>query len=442
MTTTLIKNLTVVTLDEQGSLYKDTNLLVEDKQIKHIGDLPEDFQADTVIDGSGKAAMPGLFNSHCHTPMILIRGWAEDMLFPQWLQKIWVAESGLTDEDVYWAASLAAVEMVRSGTIAFNEHYFYMDKIAEVVRKSGMKAALAWCVFGEGEGTSAGPALQQAVEWSKGQIESGEERIKVFLGPHSPYTCDRAFLEQTVKLAHDMGTGIHLHLSESPEQVSDSMEQHGMSPVFHVDRMGLLDVPGSVVAAHALHVDEADIELMAEKNVCTPHCPNTYMKLSMPFYSLKSRLDAGVVTPLGTDGPASNAVLDMFMSIRQTALMHKYLQLDPQFMGGDLPLRMATQVGAKAMGFADSGSLESGKAADFILINTDQAHLQPEHNLAANLVHSTYGSDVTDMMVDGQWLMRDRELKTLDEERIIAEVKQRAKWIADRALRVESGQEE
>ena len=433
MPRTLIKNVNIVTLDMNGRVLKDASLLIEDKKISALGDLKEDVQADEIVDAGGKAVMPGLFNSHCHTPMLFIRGWAEDMLFPEWLQKIWVAESGLTADDVYWVASLAAVEMIRSGTIAFNEHYFFQDRIAEVVERSGMKAALAWCVFGEGEGTAASPQLQQAVDWTKGMLESGQERIKVFLGPHSPYTCSRAFLEQVVGFAHELGTGIHFHLAESREQVEESLEKYGLSPVVHSDGIGIFDVPGGCVAAHTLQIDERDTEILAAKNVCIPHCPNTYMKLAMPFESLKPRMQAGVITSLGTDGPASNSTLDMFASIRQTALVHKFLSNDPEFLGGDQTLRMASQVGAKAMGFADSGMLKEGMAADLILVDVNAAHMQPAHDLVANLVHSSKGSDVTDMMVNGKWLMRDRVLLTLDEEKILAEAKQRSARLVSQA---------
>jgi 5-methylthioadenosine/S-adenosylhomocysteine deaminase len=399
---------------------------VQDEEIRSIGDLPDGLVVDEVVDGSGHVAMPGLVNSHCHSPMTFVRGWAEDMLFPQWLQKVWLAENGLTAEDIYWSAALAAAEMIRSGTVAYNDSYFFMDHVADVVRESGLKARLAWGVFGTGEGTEAGASLEETVRWIKEVQERGESRIKTFLGPHSPYTCSPELLQKVVEKAHELGQGIHIHLAETKEQVQESLEKYGLTPVQHANRLGIFDVPGGCVAAHTLWIDERDTEILAEKGVYTPHCPNTYMKLAMRFPSLKERLEAGVQVCLGTDGPGSNADMDMFASIRQTALAHKCLQEDPRMIPGDTALRMATQVGAKALGLKGSGVLRPGARADLILVDLDVPHMRPIHDLVANMVHSARASDVTDVMVDGRWLMRENVLTTLDEGRILYEAEQRA----------------
>ena len=212
MSTTHNKNLQIVTLDEAGTIHHDADLVIRDGRIAHVGAVPDNLQADEVIDGSGRVAMPGLVNSHCHSPMTFERGWAEDLPFDRWLnEKIWVAESALTPDDVYWGAALAACEMIRSGTVAFNDHYFYMDRVAEVARQSGMKAALTWCVFGIGAEAEVGPGLAGTVEWIKETHETGEGRLRTFLGPHSPYVCPPEFLAQIVEIAHETGQGIHLN---------------------------------------------------------------------------------------------------------------------------------------------------------------------------------------------------------------------------------------
>jgi 5-methylthioadenosine/S-adenosylhomocysteine deaminase len=436
MSTIHIKNLQIVTLDEAGTIHRDADLVIRDGRITHVGAAPDDLQADEVIDGSGRAAMPGLVNSHCHSPMTFERGWAEDLPFDRWLnEKIWVAESALTPDDVYWGAALAACEMIRSGTVAFNDHYFYMDRVAEVARQSGMKAALTWCVFGIGAEAEVGPGLVGTVEWVKETHETSEGRLRTFLGPHSPYVCPPEFLAQIVEIAHKTGQGIHLHLAESAEQVEQSLQRHGLRPVAYVDSLGVLDAPGGCVAAHCLSIDEADTALLAEKGVHVPHCPITYMKLAMPFPSLTNRLAAGVKVCLGTDGPGSNADMDMFATIRQTALIDKYQGLDPALIPGDSTLRMATQNGARALGFEGSGVIAPGAHADLILVNLDVPHMHPLHSLVANLVHSAKGSDVTDVMVDGRWLMRGRELLTLDEERILHEAERHAQDMVGRGMR-------
>jgi 5-methylthioadenosine/S-adenosylhomocysteine deaminase len=435
MTSTIIRNLWVVTLDEGGTILEEADILVRDGRIAQMGDLPDSLQADETVDGSEKAALPGLVNSHCHSPMTFERGWAEDLPFDRWLnEKIWVSESALTPDDVYWGAALAACEMIRSGTVAYNDKYFYMDRVAQVVEESGLKAGLTWTVFGIGAEAEMGRDLQGTVEWIRATHGAANGRIRCFLGPHSPYICPPEFLSQVVEAAHELGIGIHLHLAESGAQVAQSIERYGLRPVQQVDRLGVFDVPGGCVAAHCLAVDEQDMHILAEKGVHVPHAPITYMKLAMPFPPLAPRLEKGVRVSLATDGPASNADMDMFATIRITALIHKYQSQDPTAIAGDTALRFATKAGAQALGFDDMGVIAPGAPADLVLIDLGAPHLHPLHDLVANLVHSAKGADVSDVMVDGCWLMRDRELLTLDEDRILYEAERHAKAMLKRGM--------
>ncbi|HLV45337.1 MAG TPA: amidohydrolase [Aggregatilineales bacterium] len=435
MAATHIHNAAIITLDEAGTVHHSADLVIEDGRIAHIGSAPPGLQADEVVDGSGRVAMPGFVNAHCHSPMTFERGWAEDLPFPRWLnEKIWVAESALTPDDVYWGAALAACEMIRSGTVAFNDHYFYMDRVAEVVEESGLKAALAWCVFGIGPEAEIGPGLEGTVEWIRATHGTAEGRIRTFLGPHSPYICPPEFLSRIVELAHKLGQGVHLHLSEDSQQVTASLARHGKRPVEYVDSLGLFDVPGGVVAAHGLALNEPDQEILSAKGVHVVHCPITYMKLAMIFPPLRPRLVAGVSVCLGTDGPGSNNDMDMFATMRQTVLNEKCLMLDPESLPGDQPLRMATQNGARALGFEGTGALTVGAPADLILVNLDAPHMRPLHSLVANLVQAAKGGDVTDVMVNGRWLMRNRELQTLDEARILYEAERHAQAMVRRGM--------
>ncbi len=435
MTVTHIRNVDIVTLDEQGTIHHNADLVIRDGRIDAVGKAPDNLTADQTIDGSHHVVLPGFVNAHCHSPMTFERGWAEDLPFDRWLnEKIWVAESALTPDDAYWGAALAACEMIRSGITAFNDHYFYMDRVAEVVRQSGLKAALAWCVFGIGADAEIGPGLDGTVEWIKETHGSASGRLRTFLGPHSPYICPPGFLERIVEIAHETGQGIHFHLAEDDQQVEQSIKRFGLRPVQHVDRLGVFDVPGGCVAAHCLSLDAADIDILAAKGVHVPHCPITYMKLAMPFPPLKDRLTAGVKVCLGTDGPGSNADMDMFAVIRQAVLSEKYQACDPESLPGDTALRMAAQNGAQALGF-ESGVIEVGAPADLIMVDLDAPHMRPIHSLIANLVHSAKSADVTDVMVDGQWLMRSRELQTLDEEKILREAEAHAQAMVSRGMK-------
>jgi 5-methylthioadenosine/S-adenosylhomocysteine deaminase len=423
----LIKGADIVTLDEAGTILRSADLLIEDRRIAQIGQLPPDTPADESIDAAGKVALPGFFNAHCHAPMTFERGWAEDLPFPRWLnEKIWVAESALTPDDVYWGAALAACEMIRSGTVAFNDHYFYMDRVAQVVLESGMKAMLTWCTFGIGDDKEIGPGAAAQLAFSRDWQGAGDGRIHTCLGPHSPYICPPEFLGRVVELAGQYQLPIHLHVAESQEQVANSQARYGQTPAQQLAALGVFDHP--TIAAHCLALTPDDRALLAEKPVTIVRTPITYMKLAMPIHvSLTDLQEAGISrVALGSDGPASNAVMDMWDIVRQTVWLEKYQTQNPEAVPGATALRMATRNGALAMGFADSGILAEGMAADLILIDMERPHLRPQHDLIANLVHAAHGADVTHVIVDGQLLMRERELLTLDEEHILYEAEQRA----------------
>jgi 5-methylthioadenosine/S-adenosylhomocysteine deaminase len=427
MGTLWIKHADVVTLDEQGTVLRDTDLLIEGSRITRTGSLPEGTQADDVIDATGHVALPGFFNAHCHSPMTFERGWAEDLPFPRWLnEKIWVAESALTPDDVYWGAALAACEMIRSGTLGFNDHYFYMDRVGQVVEESGLKAMLAWCTFGIGDDKEIGPGADEQLDFSRQWQNAAGGRIHTCLGPHSPYVCPPEFLVRVAELASQYNLPVHLHVSESREQVENSRQRQGVTPVEHLHRLGVFDHP--TIAAHCLALTDTDMPVLADKGVFVARTPITYMKLAMPVRTPVSSLHAAGITRigLGTDGPASNADMDMFAMIRQQVLLEKYSQENPEALPGDAALRMATRNGAQAMGFSESGILAEGRPADLILVDFNRPHLRPRHDLIANLVHSAKGADVTHVIVDGRLLMRDRELITLDEERILYEAEQHA----------------
>lgn len=424
MSTILIKNADIVTLDKENTIHYETDLLIDKGRIAAIGNI--ESQCDEIIEARGRVVLPGFFNAHCHSPMTFERGWAEDLPFPRWLnEKIWVAESALTAEDVYWGAMLAACEMIRTGTVAFNDHYFYMQRVAEVVKQSGLKANLTNCVFGIGREKEIGGDLEDALEFASQHHNTLDGRLRTSLGPHSPYICPPEFLAQVAEHAKRTGQAIHIHLSESQEQVENSRGRYGKSPVQELHDLGVFE--GHTVAAHCLAVSDEDMAILAEKNVYVVRTPITYMKLAMPIRRRVAELQkASVKVALGTDGAGSNHDMDMFAVIRQTALLEKYSAEDPEQMAGDLALRMATQVGAQAMGFADSGVIEVSAAADVIIVDFNLPHLRPRHSIIANLVHGAKGADVTHTIVNGQLLMRERQILTLDEKEILLQAEKHA----------------
>lgn len=425
MTRLLIKNVDILTLDAAGMILRNSQIGIEDKLIKFVGDAPTDFVPDQTLDAYNHMAVPGFFNAHCHAAMTFERGWAEDLPLDRWFnERIWVAESALTSDDVYWGTALAACEMIRSGCVGFNDHYFYMDRVAEVVAQAGMKASLTWCQFGIGADKEVGADLKGTLAFIDRWQGGAGGRIHTVLGPHSPYVCPPEFLREISALARENGLPLHIHLSESPEQMANSLKMHGLTPTAFLESCGVFDVP--CIVAHALYLTPDDIQILARHQVTVAHCPITYMKLAMGINDLAPLMEAGVNVALGTDGPGSNSDMDMKEVVRVAPLLQKYETRNAETLAGDLPLRMATANGAKAMGFANSGVIAAGQAADLALFDFDKPHLFPRHNLVANLIHSAKGSDVNHVIVDGQLVYSKGQLLTLDAEKIQAEAERHA----------------
>ena len=421
----LIRDVDIITLDEQGTVLRRVELAIADGRIVAVGQAPADFLPDETVDGHNHVAMPGFFNAHTHAAMTLVRGWADDLPLDRWFnERIWVAESALEEEDVTWGAALAAAEMIRSGTVGFADHYFWMDQVAKVVEESGLRATLAWCVFGLEEG-EIGTDLPGTVDFVQRWQGAADGRIRTMLGPHSPYVCSPQFLARTAAVAARLGVGIHIHLSESQEQVDNSLARYDRTPAALLEANGIFNVP--TIAAHCIYLQEWEMqEILAQRAVHAVQCPNCHMKLGMGTTPVPQLLEHGVNVALGTDGTASNNDLDMLKEARLASLLQKHDRRDPEALPGDLALRMATRNGARACGFPESGVLAPGRAADLILFDFDRPHLWPRHDLVSNVLYAAKSPDVSDVMVAGRWLMRDRELLTLDEERIRHEAERRA----------------
>ena len=435
MSKILIRDVDVITLNEQGAVLRDAELAIADGRIVAVGQAPADFVPDETVDGHNRVAMPGFFNAHTHAAMTLVRGWADDLPLDRWFnERIWVAESALEEEDVYWGAALAAAEMIRSGTVGFADHYFWMNQVAKVVEESGLRATLAWCVFGLDEG-EIGTDLQGTLEFVQRWQGAADGRIRTVLGPHSPYICSDYFLARTAAVAARLGVGIHIHLSESQEQVDNSLERYDRTPVQVLEANGIFNVP--TIAAHCIYLQEWEMrEILAERGVHVVQCPNCHMKLGMGTTPVPELLDCGVNVALGTDGTASNNDLDMLEEARLASLVQKHDRRDPEVLPGDLALRLATQNGARAMGFPESGVLAPGRPADLVLFDFDKPHLWPRHDLVSNVLYAAKSPDVSDVLVAGRWLMRNRTLLTLDEERIMHEAERRAFRMVGSDLRI------
>jgi 5-methylthioadenosine/S-adenosylhomocysteine deaminase len=385
---------------------REASVYVEDDRIVEIGRRRE---ADVTIDGRGKALLPGLVNTHTHAAMALLRGYADDMALQDWLtEKIWPAEAKLTPDAIYWGTKLACLEMIKTGTTCFNDMYFHMDRAAQAVHEMGLRAYLSEG-FIDLLDAARGETLLKENERILNRIAAfGSKRVVPAVGPHAIYTVSKESLRALKDLADARGCVYHIHVGETSQEVEDSKDDHGKSPVQLLDSLGVLGP--NVVAAHAVWLDDADIRTFAERGVKVAHCPVSNMKLAvsraMPLDVMRA---AGLTVSLGTDGPASNNNLDMFQTMKAAALLHKFATGEPTTATARTIFDLATVGGARALGFP-GGEVAVGKIADLILLDLERPELTPRHDLVSNVVYAATGSCVDTVICDGRVIMEHREV--------------------------------
>ncbi len=410
--TMLIKN---VGLYRGGKVEEGKNILIEGTRIRSFPEDVEGISSDEVIDGKGMLALPGLINTHTHVAMTLFRSYADDLALMDWLQNmIWPAEAHLDDDIVYWGSMLAFAEMIRGGTTAFCDMYMFMESCAKAAEKAGIRGNIARGLAGvtpNGE-----KALEENIRLYQDWNNACDGRIRVMLGPHAPYTCPPEYLKKVRDASEKYGIPIHIHLAETKGEVETCIEKFGITPIALMNQIGLFDRP--TLAAHCVHVNEEDIQIMAEKHVCVAHNPGSNLKLASGIAPVPKMRSAGITVGLGTDGASSNNKLDMFAEMRLAALIHKAATLDPFAVKADEAMQMGTVDGAKCLGYDDLGALDEGKLADIILIDRSGYHWKPRFNSISLAVYAGNSMDVDTVIVNGQLLMRGKELLTIDKEQL------------------------
>jgi 5-methylthioadenosine/S-adenosylhomocysteine deaminase len=386
--------------------------------------------AEVIIDGDGAIALPGFVNTHSHAAMSLLRGYADDMVLQDWLnEKIWPLEAHLTGDDVYWGTRLACLEMIRTGTTAFNDMYFFMDRAAQAVDEAGIRAMLCYG-FIDLFSAEKREAECRATEALVASIRAmNNPRITAAAGPHAVYTVSPEGLQWCAEFAKEQGIGIHIHLSETQTEVDECVARHGKRPAAHLDSFGILTP--RTVAAHGCWLDPAECRLLGQRGVSVSHNPSSNMKLAtnraMPYTEL---CRAGANVCLGTDGCASNNNLDMFEEMKTAALLQKFFWNDPTVLPAPAALAMATGNGAKALNIF-AGTLSAGSPADIVLISAKTACNTPLHNAPSNIVYSCSGSAVTTTICNGRILMLEGEIP--QEQEILAGAANAAAGLVKRA---------
>ncbi len=416
----IIKNAHIITMDGKMSQFENGSLVVKDGQIVVVGenaDIEKKYKAPEIIDGAGKLVMPGLINTHTHAAMTMFRGYADDIHLHDWLYEYIfpIEREFVTAENVTLGTKLAVAEMLRSGTTTFNDMYYFVDEIAKVVDETGIRAVLSKGLLDFPVPDSPTPG--EGMEKTRQLIEKWDShpRINVSVAAHAIYSCSPDLIINAKKIADEYGVSFNMHVAETLVEFDNIKQEHGHSPVTFLNDIGVLDE--NMIAAHCVHLTPEDIQLIAEKGVGVAHNPQCNMKIASGVAPIPELMSAGAKVGIGTDGPASNNDLDMFDEMRTTAFIHKLTSNDPTFMDAQTVVKLATVDGARVLGMEDQiGSLETGKKADIIILDLEKPHAHPLYNIYSLIVYSLKSSDVETVIIDGEIVMKNRNLINIQED--------------------------
>ena len=418
----------IIPIEPAGTVLEHHALAVHQGRIIDIIDSSEAdarYSATSVIQLQGHALLPGLINTHGHAAMTLMRGMADDLPMMTWLHEyIWPTEQKWISADfVYDGSLLACAEMLRGGITCFNDMYFFPEETVRAVEQAGMRATVGLIVvdFPSSWAQDADDYLNKGIELHD-QLHN-HTLITTAFSPHAPYSVSDAPLQRVAMLAEELDIPIHMHVHETADEVQQAVTKHGKRPLQRLDELGLLSP--RLLAVHMTQLTNDEIKRCAETGVHVVHCPESNLKLASGFCPVHDLSKAGINVALGTDGAASNNDLNMFSEIRTTALLGKGIAADATAVAAEQVLRMATINAARSLGLdEDIGSLQAGKAADFIAVQLDGIETEPVYNPVSQLVYATGRDKVSDVWVAGKHLLKDRILTTLDTDEILAKTRE------------------
>ncbi len=429
----LVSGGTVVTMDSTKRVIEDGSVAVRGDAIVAVGtrqEIESRYEAARTIDAHGKIVMPGLINSHAHAAMSLFRGIADDLSLDDWLRKyIFPAEArNVTEDFAAWGTKLSLLEMLRGGITTYADMYYFEDAVARVTKEAGMRGVL-------GETIIDFPApdnktLDQAYAYTQKFLDhwKGDPLIVAAVAPHSIYTCSEKTLEDSAALARKNGAPILIHIAEAPFELEQSRAKHGLTPVAYLGKLGILGP--DVLGAHCIHVNSADIATLAHFGVGCSHNPSSNMKTAAGVMPVIEMLAAGVPVGLATDGAASNNNQDLFEEMDLAAKLQKISRMDPRALPAAQVVEMATIGGARALHLEKRiGSLEPGKQADLIIVDTSAPHATPMYNVYSELVFALKATDVRTVLIAGRVIMVERKMLTLNEAEILQKAREYQKQI-------------
>jgi len=434
----ILTNAHVLTMDEKLTQYEQGAVAVRGNSIVAVGpedEIKKEYSAKETFDCGGKVLMPGLINAHTHAPMTLLRGIADDLRLDVWLQGyMWPVERQFASpEFITLGTQIACAEFIRSGVTTFNDMYFFEEYVARATAAAGLRAVCGQSVlkFPTPDAASYEDAIAEAREFIKRW--KGHELIVPAVAPHAPYTTTPEMLRACAELAKEFDVPLHTHLAETFFEVENMRNENSMPVIPYVKKQGLFEA--KVIAAHCVHIDIGEIRTLKNHGAGVAHNPSSNLKLASGFAPVTKMLEAGLNVGIGTDGPASNNDLDMFEEVRLASFVAKASSNDPTSLPAQTALTMATRLGAQALHIGHlTGSLTPGRRADIIVVDLSPIHNTPRfrrdpNNAYAQIVYASKSTDVSDVMVNGKWLMRSRKLLTLNEAELIVQAGEVAKKI-------------
>jgi len=426
----LLTNAHVLTMDQDLRQFFPGAVAITGERIVAVGAvsaLRQEYHAQTKVDCGGKILMPGLINAHTHVPMTLLRGLADDLRLDVWLMGYMmpVEREFVSPEFVRLGTYMACAELIRSGVTTFNDMYYFEEDVAKAAAEAGMRAVCGQTVMKFPAPDAE--AYEDSLAMARDFIRRWKDHplIVPSIAPHAPYTCTAEILRATSAIAQEFDVPLHTHLAETSYEVENMRREQGMPVIPYVKKQSLLDA--KVIAAHCVHIDSGEMRTLLHAGAGVAHNPSSNLKLASGFAPVTKMLEAGLNVGIGTDGAASNNDLDMFEEVRLAAFVAKAVTSDPTSLPASTALTMATRLGAQALHLGKvTGSLTPGLRADLILIDLSPLHNSPSFrraadNVYAQIVYAAKAIDVTDVMCNGKWLMRDHELLTLQESELLSE---------------------
>jgi len=418
----LIKDARVLLYNENKFYIKETSILIKEDKIFKIGEIDETLCNDCeIIDGNHKLVMPGLINTHSHLAMSIFRNYMDDVDLDTWLhQCTFPREEKLRSGDCYYPSLITIAEMIRGGITYTADMYFFMEDTAKAVNESGIKANLSRCVSCFGDFTrETDYRLQEMISLYKNFHNAADGRIKVSFSPHSVYTCTPEYIRECGNLAREYNADIQIHMSETVKEINDCKEKYKMTPFELCESLELFN-DNSTIAAHCVHLEDVDFEIIKNRNITISHNPISNLKLASGIANIPRALEEGINVTLGTDGPGSNNAQSLFNEMRFCGILQKGVNLDPKIVPANEVLKMATINGAKAFNDNQVGVIEEGKKADLIILDIDKPNYYPMENerMISALIYSSNSADVETVIIDGKIIMKNRELLTIDEEKV------------------------